>query len=80
MEYGTMWWWLMVLMIFLLLRDRRRGYAWRGHVQVDRREVAELRTLVESQREYIEELEGRLARVEDGLDFTERLLAERTAG
>jgi hypothetical protein len=33
--------------------------------------------VVEEQRGYIEELEGRLARVEDGLDFAERLLAER---
>jgi hypothetical protein len=77
MEYGTMGWWLMVLVIFLLLRDRRRRYYRRVYVEGDRREVAELRTLVESQREYIEQLEGRLVRVEDGLDFTERLLAER---
>jgi len=39
--------------------------------------VAELRRVVEDQRGYIEELEGRLARVEDGLEFAERLLAER---
>ena len=72
-----MGWWLMVLVIFLLLRDRRRRYYRHGHFEGDRREVAGLRTLVESQREYIEQLEQRLARVEDGLDFTERLLAER---
>jgi len=35
--------------------------------------------LRDRRRRYSEELEGRLARVEDGLDFTERLLAERAA-
>ena len=75
-----MWWWLMVLMIFLLLRDRRRRSYRRGYFDGDRREVTELRALVENQREYIEQLEGRLARVEEGLDFTERLLAERAGG
>jgi len=34
---------------------------------------------MESQRSYIEELESRLTRVEDGLEFAERLLAERSA-
>jgi hypothetical protein len=41
--------------------------------------VAELRRVVEDQRGYIEELEARLTRVEDGLEFAERLLAERGA-
>jgi hypothetical protein len=44
----------------------------------DRGEVAELRRTIEDQRGTIEDLEGRLARVEDGLEFAERLLAERS--
>ena len=43
----------------------------------ERESVAELRRVVEDQRAYIEEIEGRLARVEDGLEFAERLLVER---
>ena len=65
-------------MFFLMMRGRhqRRGYrreGWKG----EQESVAELRRVVESQRGYIEELEGRLTRVEDGLEFAERLLAER---
>ena len=71
-----MWWWLIPLMFFLMMRGSRRRYyrerGWGGGEQ-----VAELRWTVESQRDYIEQLEGRLARVEDGLEFAERLLSER---
>ena len=83
MGFG-MWWLIIPLMIFLATRGCRRsrhGYvapgARRGR---DREEVIELRQQVESQRSYIEELQGRLARVEDGLDFAERLLSQRPAG
>jgi hypothetical protein len=73
-------WWLVPLLIFLLVRGRHgRGY-WRGHDAGDRRELTELRQVVESQQGYLEQLEGRLGRVEDGLEFAERLLAERAAG
>ena len=71
-----MWWWLIPLMFFLLMRGSRRRYyrerGWGGGEQ-----VAELRRTVESQRDYIEQLETRLSRVEDGLEFAERLLSER---
>jgi hypothetical protein len=76
-----MWWWVIPLMFFLAARGGRRRYprerAWGGGEQ-----VAELRRTVESQREYIEQLEARLGRVEEGLEFAERLLTERagTAG
>jgi hypothetical protein len=40
-------------------------------------QVAELRRTVESQRDYIDQLEARLGRVEEGLEFAERLLSER---
>jgi hypothetical protein len=83
MGFG-MWWLIIALMIFLATRGCRRNRY--GYVATDVRragdheEVMELRQQIESQRGYIEELEGRLARVEDGLDFAERLLSQRPAG
>lgn len=76
MWFGFMWWWIIPLLFFLAMRghhrqrwNRRRGWEGEGGA------VAELRQVVESQRSYIEELETRLTRVEDGLEFAERLLA-----
>ena len=70
-----MWWWLIPLLFFLAARGgRRRYYRERGRGGED---VAELRRTVETQRDYIEQLEARLARVEEGLEFAERLLSER---
>ena len=71
-----MWWWLIPLVFFLAMRGGRRRYSrdrWGGGGE----QVAELRRTVESQRDYIDQLEARLARVEDGLEFAERLLSER---
>ncbi len=77
MVHGMLWW-LIPLVIFLMMRgNRRRGGRRLGG---ERESVAELRRVVEDQRTYIDELEGRLARVEDGLEFAERLLVERGAG
>ena len=82
MWFGMMWWWLIPLMVFMMMggghrRRMRREFGERSLQKSERGEVAELRRVVEDQRGYIEELEGRLARVEDGLEFAERLLAER---
>ncbi len=71
-----MWWWLIPLMFFLMMRSGRPRYyrerGWSGGEQ-----VAELRRTVDSQRDYIDQLEARLARVDEGLEFAERLLSER---
>lgn len=80
MWFGMMWWWLIPLLILLALRGHHGRRYWRGQYQGDLRELPELRQVVDSQQEYIEQLEGRLGRVEDGLEFAERLLAQRTAG
>jgi hypothetical protein len=73
-----MWWWLIPLLFFFMLRGgRRRYYRERGWVSGGGEQVAELRRTVESQRDYIDQLEARLGRVEEGLEFAERLLSER---
>jgi hypothetical protein len=72
-----MWWWFIPLMIFLATRGHRRHRYQRVGWERERDSSAELRRTVEEQRTYIEELEARLSRVEDGLEFAERLLAER---
>jgi len=77
MLFGMMWWWIIPLMFFMMMGRHHRRWNRGGYRETGRSEVAELRRVVEEQRGYIEELEGRLARVEDGLDFAERLLAER---
>jgi hypothetical protein len=79
MWFGMMWWWLIPLLFFMMMGGRHRRRIRGGFRDSERHEVAELRRVVEDQRGYIEELEGRLARVEDGLEFAERLLAERGA-
>jgi len=78
MWFGMMWWWLIPLLFFAFAGGHRRRRYWRDVRDSDRGEVAELRRTVEAQRGTIEELEGRLTRVEDGLEFAERLLAERS--
>jgi hypothetical protein len=79
MWFGMMWWWIVPLVFFLMMRGNHRRWQRRDGWAGDRQQMAELRRVVEDQRGYIEELEARLARVEDGLEFAERLLAERGA-
>ena len=81
MSHGFIW--LVIPLIFffgfrgrwggrprLRSRDRALGPA-------DREYITELRALVETQQGHIEALEARVAQVEEGLDFTERVLGER---
>ena len=49
----------------------------RGLDRADRDYVAELERVAEMQQGQIESLEARVARVEEGLDFAERVLSER---
>ena len=74
---GFMWWWVVPLMVWLVLSGHHRR-RWRRYERAAGQDtVAELRRTVEHQRGTIDELEARLSRVEDGLEFAERLLAER---
>jgi predicted RNase H-like nuclease (RuvC/YqgF family) len=79
--HGMMW--LLVPLFFILvMRNRsRRHWRWQHRfgpeIEDQSAYIAELQQTVEDQRSRIEDLEGRLARVEDGLEFAERLLTER---
>ena len=77
MWFGFMWWLIIPLMFWMMMGGRHHRRYRRMEWQGDRDTVAELRRTVEDQRSYIEQLETRLSRVEDGLEFAERLLAER---
>jgi hypothetical protein len=79
MWHGIMWWWIIPLVCFLAMRGHSRRWHRRAGREGEHEYVAELRRVVEDQRGYIEELEARLSRVEEGLEFAERLLAERGA-
>lgn len=80
MWFGMMWW-VIPLVFFLAMRSHRRRWRRRAGWNAGRwdasGELAELRRVTEHQHGYIEELEARLVRVEDGLEFAERLLSER---
>jgi hypothetical protein len=72
-----MWLWLIPL-VFLLAR-RCGGRRWDRGPGREGGYTAGLRRTVEVQTEYIAQLEARLSRVEEGLEFAERLLAQRSA-
>jgi hypothetical protein len=79
--------WLIPLVIFLSIRfSRRWQYYGRLHRERRWREDAlperdpEVTSELESQRNYIADLESRIAELENRLDFTERLLATRAGG
>lgn len=80
MSHGIFW--LVIPLIFFFGfrgrwggRPRRRDRALdRG----DREYIAELQSVIEDQRAQIEALDARVARVEEGLDFAERVLTERS--
>ena len=71
-----MWWWIIPLAVLFTLRGGRRR--WDRGGDGDGRYLNELRRTVADQREQIDQLETRLNRVEEGLEFAERLLADRT--
>ena len=76
MEHGWAFWWIVPMMLFFWwgprcrARDRHRG-AQRDRMEPDE----EMRTRLAA----VDQLEARVSELENRLDFTERLLAERTA-
>ncbi len=80
--------WLIIPLVFMFGMRGRMGWGGRGgrggrrgSGQVVDREtadyVAHLEGVIEGQQGQIEALEARVARVEEGLDFAERVLGER---
>jgi hypothetical protein len=71
------WLWLVPLVLLLSARCGRRR--WHRERRGEDSYAGGTQRTVDAQREYIEQLEARLSRVEEGLEFAERLLAERGA-
>lgn len=81
--WGFAWmFWMVPLFFFFAMMRRRRWERWamRQGGYGPRGSGGTLQREVESQRTYIEELEGRVAQLEEKLDFTERLVTGRRDG
>ena len=70
-----MFWMIPLVLIFIISMSRRRRYGGRMDGARDAY-VAELEQRSLEQQARIEDLEARVARVEDGLEFAERVLAD----
>jgi hypothetical protein len=73
LSFAWMFWLIPFLFFCMVARHRRAerwGYAFGGPPQRLQRELDE-------QRDYVDSLERRVAELEERLDFTERLLAQR---
>ena len=68
--------WILPLLIIFAFRSGGR-HRWRRD-GAEREYIAALEQQSQEQQERIAEIEARLARVEDGLEFAERMLAERS--
>ena len=66
---------IIVLAVIIMTRS---GNRWHRRPRVGRQQVAELERRFEEQQAYVQSLEDRVLGLEEGLDFTERMLAERT--
>jgi hypothetical protein len=69
--------WILPLLIIFAVRGGGRRHRW-GRDGAERDYIAALEEQSQEQQERIADLEARLARVEEGLDFAERMLVERT--
>ena len=68
--------WILPLLIIFAVRSGGRRHRW-GRDGAERDYIAALEQQSQEQQDRIADLEARLARVEEGLDFAERVLAER---
>jgi hypothetical protein len=76
-----MWWIPMLVLLVIMLRRRGPGWRWRRSGWDDRPRnttgTLELDEGVRARLELVEQLESRVTELENRLDFTERLLAQR---
>jgi hypothetical protein len=75
MEHGWAFWWIIPVAMFFWWGPRRRG----GRGCADRSERAEVNEETRARLAALEQLETRVSELENRLDFTERLLAQRTS-
>lgn len=75
MEHAWAWWIFPILMFFWFAPHRRRRH-WERAAQPAR---AELDAEIRARLALVDQLETRVSELENRLDFTERLLAERSA-
>ena len=74
--WGFAWmFWLMPFLLFVMLARHRHGDRW---AMAGREGSPRLERELDEHRVYVEGLERRVAELEERLDFTERLLADRS--
>ena len=69
---------IIAVLVMMLARSGDRWHR-QGRSRLDIH-VAELERRFEEQQAYVQTLEGRVAQLEEGLDFAERMLAEKAGG
>lgn len=75
--WGLAWmFWLVPFLLFCMVMRHRQ---WDGWAMGERGGSPRLERELDEQRAYVDTLERRVAELEDRLDFTERLLAQRSA-
>ena len=70
--------WTIAIIVLAVIIMSRSGRRWHRSSRMDRHQAAELERRMEEQQAYIQSLEDRVGRLEEGLDFAERMLAERS--
>jgi hypothetical protein len=75
MEHGWAFWWIIPMMMFFWWGPHRYR---RGRFREERGSPGELDEEIRARLAVVDQLEARVSELENRLDFTERLLAERT--
>ena len=75
MEHGWAFWWIVPMMLFFWWGPHRYR---RGRCRDEGGSVRELDEGIRARLAVVDQLDARVSELENRLDFTERLLAERT--